>query len=136
MCCGFFLSHTPQLGKGAALCSPHDPRSTSCHTVLLSTQGFLLRPIPNSALGCAFYLIVPAMLLLLPSPWDRILPMAAISVALLASCYLIYVMARVLRAWCKICLATHAVNVGLALLLFLYWCAPTSMADVDHHREL
>jgi uncharacterized membrane protein len=90
----------------------------TCTLVVFTPQARLFGP-PNSLLGQAYY---SALLIgvwqgaALQRPWVfGYLAVAAVTVAL--ALYLSYSLIYVLRIRCVLCFASHAVNVGLFLLL-------------------
>jgi uncharacterized membrane protein len=89
-----------------------------CTLVVFTPQARLFGP-PNSLLGQAYY---SALLIgvwqgaALQRPWVfGYLAVAAVTVAL--ALYLSYSLVYVLRIRCVLCFASHAINVGLFLLL-------------------
>lgn len=91
-------------------------REGTCRTVLNAPQA-RLAGIPNSVWGTGFYAIV------LASACARIwlghyyaaLPILALVLGALGfSVYLLYVLLRVLRVPCFLCVTAHAINFGIA----------------------
>ncbi|MFQ5463583.1 MAG: vitamin K epoxide reductase family protein [Phycisphaerae bacterium] len=80
--------------------------------------------VPAAFLGLVYYTILAVWFIGIGTPsWDRrwLLALIGIFVAfgLIASAYFTYIMFTELEEWCPWCLASHGLNVVMAVLLFL-----------------
>ncbi len=86
---------------------------------ILDTREARVFGVPNSAVGMAYYLVLGLAAALgdrLPAPWPALLLAAAWGTVALGG-YLTYRLLAVLRVPCPLCLFSHALNLGIALLL-------------------
>jgi uncharacterized membrane protein len=120
-------------------------RAADCAAVLASPYSYFPpkrgeqpdgRPhVPVALLGLFYYSALFVWLLGVGRPthdrrrWHW-LPVALIAIGLIASAYFIVVMSTVIGEWCPWCLATHVINVLIALCFVLMWPrAPGALID-------
>lgn len=93
---------------------------STCATVVFTRQARVFGP-PNSVFGQAYYALLIAAApagLLGTAPWSLGL-LAAAGVSVCLAGYLAYALLWVLRVPCRLCFASHAINVVIfALLLY------------------
>ena len=85
-------------------------------------------PVPTVAVGMAYFLFLGVWLLLVGRLPGRLhhawaIPSLIGLCGLLASGGMVYVMARVLHAWCGLCLLVQAVDLVLVLGIWILWLA-------------
>jgi protein-disulfide isomerase/uncharacterized membrane protein len=85
-------------------------------------------PISLAAIGKAYFMALGVWLLLVGRLPGRLhhawaIPSLMGLGGVLGSVAMIYILARVLRAWCGLCLLTHAIDLALVLGIWILWIA-------------
>lgn len=98
------------------------------------------RPIPIATIGMAYFTVLGAWLLMvgrLPGKLHRMWAIAALIglAGLAGSGWMIYIMAVKIEAWCRACLATHAINLPLVLGIWTLWLAGSRKTSDDQAEE-
>lgn len=94
---------------------------SSCVTVVQTPYARVFG-LPNSLLGIAYYLVVLAWELAGPADvprWFIGLVLAASVATVLLGFYLVYALRRKLHTHCPLCIAAHAINLGIFILLLV-----------------
>jgi protein-disulfide isomerase/uncharacterized membrane protein len=83
-------------------------------------------PVSTASVGMAYFLVMGIWLLLvgqLPGKLHHAWAIPALlgTGGLLASGWMVYVMARVLHAWCGLCLAVHVADLVMVLGIWILW---------------
>lgn len=110
---------------------PGDDARFDCQSVLNSASAFIplsSQPgaprLPVAVLGMGYFAFLGLWYLFVGPPtrarWGwHALPLIVVGCGVLQSLHMMHVMADVLHKWCAGCVATHAVNAGLALLTII-----------------
>ncbi len=90
----------------------------SCVRLSKTPYAHLLGPVPNWLLGCIYYPLVLAAAVI-AQPGIVAVALLATVVAVVASGYLIWSLAVVLRARCRLCYLAHGMNAAITVLWLL-----------------
>ncbi|HOJ02388.1 MAG TPA: vitamin K epoxide reductase family protein [Bacteroidota bacterium] len=96
--------------------------TTECVSVLRTPRATLFAALPNTWLGAIWYALLLTWALCgiafgtTPS-WDALMLLAA-ALVLAVSLFLLWTLLVTLRQSCRLCLAAHAINAAVFLLLF------------------
>jgi protein-disulfide isomerase/uncharacterized membrane protein len=105
---------------------------TNCDKVLQSGFSRIMiippRPVPVAALGMGYFTFLGLWLLMtsrLPGKLQKAWAAPAVVglFGLAGSVFMVWAMAKVLKAWCGLCLATHVINLPLVLGIWILWLA-------------
>jgi uncharacterized membrane protein len=114
-------------GAGSLACGP----GGGCDIVTTS-QYAIIAGVPVALLGLVYYVVVNLIAWTPPAGWSRslgVIFVAITGIAVTASAIFVYLQAVVIDAWCRYCLVSAAVSLGLFLTaIALYRNAITSEA--------
>lgn len=118
-------------------CTPDDEqRGPNCAAVLASPHSYWPpkrtdeprgRPhIPVAFLGLVYFSALGVWVAGVGGPsrsrrWIHLIPLGCVLAGLLASARFMYIMFTVLEEWCPWCVATHVLNLCIAICLLLLW---------------
>ncbi len=91
-------------------------------------------PVSTAAVGKAYFMVLGVWLLLVGRLPGRLhhawaIPSLVGLGGVLCSALMIYVLARVLHAWCGLCLLTHAIDLALVLGIWVLWFAGRTLPE-------
>lgn len=93
----------------------------SCASVVHTPAARLFAGIPNAVLGIGYYTVI--LVALLTDGWSRPGMLAALllagTISVVVGAYLIVQLYRVMRVSCPLCVATHVINLLLAVVIGL-----------------
>jgi protein-disulfide isomerase/uncharacterized membrane protein len=105
----------------------------NCTDVLRSNYARLVilppRPIPLAAVGTAYFTFLGLWLLMIGRMPGRLqnawaVPSCLGLLGLAASGLMVYLMVKVVKTWCGLCLLTHAINFPLVIGIWILWLIP------------